>query len=47
MVVMLSFFVMLNEIKVVADNHALASSLSLYAIGMNLVWNFFFFTVHF
>ena len=47
MVVMLAFFGMLNQIKLIADNQALANSLSLFSIGMNLVWNFFFFTVHF
>ena len=47
MVVMLAFFGMLNQIKFITDNHTIASSLSLFSIGMNLVWNFFFFTVHF
>jgi hypothetical protein len=47
MVVMLAFFGMLNQIKLIAENQALANSLSLFSIGMNLVWNFFFFTVHF
>lgn len=30
-----------------AENHALAQSLSLTTIGVNLVWNFFFFAIHF
>lgn len=47
MVVMLAFFGMLNQIKSIAENQALAQSLSLASIALNLVWNFFFFTVHF
>ena len=47
MVVMLAFFGMLNQVKLITENHGIASSLSLFSIGMNLVWNFFFFTVHF
>lgn len=47
MCIMISFFVMLGQIKQVAENHALAQSLSLTTIGVNLVWNFFFFAIHF
>lgn len=47
MCIMISFFVMLGQIKQVAENHALAQSLSLTSIGLNLVWNFFFFAIHF
>lgn len=47
MVTIFSFFKMLNVIKQVAENHALAESFSMVSIGMNLVWNFFFFAIHF
>ena len=47
MVIILSFFTMLSVIKQVAENHALAQSLSPITIGVNLIWNFFFFAIHF
>jgi len=34
-------------VKKIQENHILAASLSLLSISLNLIWNFFFFTVHF
>lgn len=45
--IIVSFFSMLGVIKSVADNHAYAQSISPVSIGMNLIWNFFFFAVNF
>jgi len=47
MFVMISFFVMLNQIKLIAENQAMAESFSLLSIALNLIWNFFFFIFHF
>lgn len=47
MLVMISFFVMLNQIKLIAENQAMAESFSLLSISLNLIWNFFFFIFHF
>ena len=47
MVIIVSFFTMLNVIKQLSENHALAQSLSPVTIGLNLIWNFFFFAINF
>ena len=47
MLVMVSFFVMLNQIKLVQENNTLAESFSLLSIVLNLVWSFFLFYYHF
>ena len=47
MVICLSFFTMLGVIKQVTENHALAQSISPASIGINLIWNFFFFAIDF
>lgn len=47
MVIILSFFIMLGVIKKVSDNHSLAQSISPISIGLNLIWNFFYFAIHF
>lgn len=47
MIVMGSFFVMLGQIKLISQDYQLAKSLSLVSIAANLIWNFFFFTLHF
>lgn len=46
-VIIASFFTILGVIKQVSENHAFAQSLSPISIGMNIVWNFFFFALHF
>ena len=47
MVVMTSFFVMIGQFRQIAQDYAMARNFSLVSIGMNLVWNFFYFTLHF
>lgn len=47
MVIIVSFFTMLNVIKQLSENHAQAQSLSPVTIGLNLIWNFFFFAINF
>lgn len=47
MVIILSFFTMLGVIKKVSENHSLAQSMSPISIGLNLIWNFFYFAIHF
>jgi len=47
MVIIVSFFTMLGVIKKVTENHALAQSISPVSIGLNLIWNFFFFAINF
>ena len=47
MVIILSFFTMLGVIKKVSENHSLAQSMSPITIAMNLIWNFFYFAIHF
>lgn len=47
MVIILSFFTMLGVIKVVTENVIVAQSLSPISIGLNLVWNFFYFAINF
>ena len=46
-VIVLSFFSLLSVIKQVTQNHALAQSISPVCVGVNLVWNFFFFAINF
>ena len=47
LVIILSFFTMLGVIKQVTENHSLAQSISPVSIGVNLIWNFFFFAINF
>ena len=47
MVIILSFFTMLGVIKQVTESQALAQSLSPISIGLNFIWNFFFFAINF
>lgn len=46
-VIALSFFTMLRVIKKLNEDHALAQSISPVTIGLNLIWNFFFFAINF
>ena len=46
-VIMIAFFQMMNQIKQVMHNQHLAQSISIVSLALNLVWNFFFFSVHF
>jgi len=47
LVIVTSFFAMLNTIRHVTENQALGHSISPVSLGINLVWNFFFFIINF
>ena len=47
LIVCATTFVMDRFIKEVIENHQLAKSISPVSIGINLVWNFFYFAINF
>ena len=47
MIVLMNMCNMTHVIKNVTRNHTLAQSMSPISLGMNLIWNFFFFAINF
>lgn len=46
-IVVWSFSVLMQNIRTIAQNHVLCQSFSLMSCSLSLVWNFFFFSMHF
>ena len=40
-------FVMMQELKTIAESHTIASGISMTTVAMNIVWCFFNFSTHF